>query len=609
MSDSIDTETMERSFEIEPYLMTILSKKFEMASREMTQSLLKSARSGVINVARDFSSAITLYDGRQFMIDEGLPCHAANIQFTPQYTLGVFDDIEEGDCFLTNSSFAGCTHHADYTLHVPVFYDGEPLFWTAIRAHQADCAAPEPATYLPWAKDIYEEGIHFPSVRTQENYEDKDDIIRMCKLNIRLGEEQWYGDYLGQVSGVRTGEEAIHEICDEYGVDLVKTFSEEWIEYGERMMRQEISELPDTTIQHTAYHDPIHINDAAPDGVPITVKLDIRPDEEKIVADIRDNMENIPAGFNLSKATTVASIYGGIFANLDSNIPHNNGSISRIDIKMDKGKIVGEPEYPVGTSVATTNINDTLYNAVQASFGQLGEPYGIAEGNPGMPPQWGVISGSDFRRDGEQYINQLFHTAGGGPGVHGHDGWNLLGIVITGGVMYRDSLEIDEQKFPILIKRNHLLQDSGGPGKWRGAPGSVSEFGPREDPMSFSYYCNAAEFPPQGILGGEAGDKAGMYIVNEDGSENHDLPTIGLEEIDPGQTVVGLIPGGGGYGNPLERETEMILHDVKEGYVSRDGAREDYGVVIEETTSGLAVDSEATEKLREEMAEEKGVTA
>jgi N-methylhydantoinase B/oxoprolinase/acetone carboxylase alpha subunit len=100
-----------------------------------------------------------------------------------------------------------------------------------------------------------------------------------------------------------------------------------------------------------------------------------------------------------------------------------------------------------------------------------------------------------------------------------------------------------------------------------------------------------------------------MYIVNEDGSENHDLPTIGLEEIDAGQTVVGIIPGGGGYGDPLERDTDAVLHDVKEGYVSREGARDDYGVVVEETEGGLTVDTEATAELRAEMAETEEVAA
>ena len=206
---------------LEPFEMTVLSKKFKEAISVMTQSLMNSARSGVINSARDFTSAFTLYDGRQFMYDKGLPVHAANVHLIPEYTLDAFEDISEGDCFLTNSTYAGNTHHADYTLHVPVFYEGEPLFWVLNRAHQADVGAPQPTTYVADAKDIYEEGPHFSALRVQDAYEENEDIVRNLKLNIRAGDWQWYGDYRAQIAAVRKGEEMIQEICSEYGVDLI----------------------------------------------------------------------------------------------------------------------------------------------------------------------------------------------------------------------------------------------------------------------------------------------------------------------------------------------------------------------------------------------------
>jgi N-methylhydantoinase B len=595
-----DTQLDETDNNIEPYLMTILSKKFEMASRDMTQSLLKSARSGVINVARDFSSAITLYDGRQFMMDEGLPVHSANIHFTPQYTLGKFDEIKPGDCFLTNSPYAGNTHHADYTLHVPVFYNDEPLFWAINRAHQADCGAPVPSTYLADAKNIYEEGPHLPSVRIQQEYENNEDIVRMLKLNIRLGETQWQGDYLAQLSAVRTGEEAIQDLCDEYGVETIKTFAEEWIDYGERMMRKEVRKLPADTIERTAYHDPVQFNDAAPEGVRIHVKLSIEPDEEMIYVDLTDNSENLPFGFNLSKATTVAGVYGGIFNNLDSDMPHNQGSINRIKIEMDQGKVVGDPKYPVGTATATTNVFNTLFNAVQASFGQLGEPYGMAEGHHGMPPGWGVISGSDFRRNGGDFVNQIFHNAGGGPAVHGHDGWLTYGVPGTGGVLQRDSIEIEEQLFPILVERHHLVDDSEGAGTWIGAPGSISAYRPREDPITIAYFGTCAEFPPKGILDGQAGGAVEIYKCQED-EEQVDLPTIGVEEITPEETVVSTTAGGGGYGPPSERDPEAVRNDVQAGLVSTERARDIYGVAVHWMGNEAKLDEKRSSKLRQAM--------
>ncbi|WP_299267346.1 hydantoinase B/oxoprolinase family protein [Halorientalis sp.] len=589
--------TSQSSSQIEPYLMTILSKKFESATRDMTQSLLKSARSGVVNVARDFSSAISLFDGRQFMVREGLPVHTGNIGLTPEHTVDLHDDISPGDCFLTNSPYYGNSHHADYTLHVPVFYDGEPLFWSINRAHQADIGASIPSTYLAHAEDVYQEAMHFPSVRIQEDYESKDDIVRMLKLNIRRGEDQWYGDYLAQVSAVRTGEEKVQEICEEYGVDVIKNFIDAWLNYGEEMMAAEISKLPEDDISYTSYHDPVP--DVTEDRIPVNVTVRIDPNEPNIVVDLTDNIDNLPFGLNLCEATAKAAALAGIFNNIDSNIPINEGSLSCIDFQLADGCIVGNPEFPVGTAAATTNIADVLLNAVQAAFGQLGEPWGIAEGNPSQNPCLPVISGTDFRHDDEQYVNQMFHIGGGGPGLAGHDGWLTYAVPNAGGALYRDSIEIDEQKFPIYIKRQELIADTGGAGKWRGAPATEVEYGPREDTMEVAYFGNAKENPPKGILGGKPGAPSKATKITEDGA-TEDLPILTMDviPIEPNETIVGRWAGGGGYGNPYERDPDRVRKDVKEGVVSIEQAAQDYGVVVEETGNGLEIDQEATANRR-----------
>lgn len=588
-----DRSAVEHDYGIDPYDMSILSKKFEIATREMSQVLKKSARSGVITQARDFSSGFTLFDGRQFMIDEGLPVHAANLHLTSEYIREHFDDIRPGDCYLTNSPYAGSTHHADYTLSVPVFFEGDPIFWSINRAHQADVGAPEPTTYPAEAENIYQEGPHFPAIRIQEDYEDREDLVRMLKLNIRLGDTQWYGDYRGQVAAVRRGEEAIHEICDEYGFDTILTFVDAWLEYGNRMMRASISELPDSEIDYSAYHDPIP---GADDGVKVHVIITIDPDAEEIIVDLTENMPNVPSGFNLSEATTTAGVYAGIFNNLSTDIPHNHGAIDPIRIQMDEGKIVGKPEYPASTAVATTEVCQVFINAMQAAFGDLGEPYGLSEGKTGIL-NYPVISGEDFRRDNAEYINEIFLLAGGGPAGSGHDGWLIYSSPSGGGVPNRDSLEIDEGKYPILFRRSELRPDSEGPGKWRGAPGSINEFEPRRQPMTLAYTGNHREFPAQGIQGGDEAAPSDLYTVNDDGTKTR-LPYFGVVKIQPDDTVVIEDSGSGGYGDPFTRPPEKVLTDVKRGLISPERARTAYGVVIHDGKPGLQVDTAATRRLR-----------
>lgn len=580
-------------YETQPYLMTILSKKFENVTNAMTQTLLRSARSGVINSARDFSSGITLADGQQFMINDGLPIHLGNINLAPEYALEHFDDISPGDCFLTNSPYAGNTHHADYTIFAPVFVDDELHFWVVNRAHQADVGAPEPTTYLPEAKSVYEEGPHFPAVRVQEDYDDNDDVIRLCTMNIRAGEQQWYGDYRAQVAAVREGERQLEDLCEEYGVETITTFTNDWLQYSENMMRSEIRSLADETLEYTAHHDPIP--EIAEEPVPIHVEIDIRPEEEYIVVDLTDNVDNLDCGFNLSRATTLACGYGGVLQNVDSTVPPNFGSFSRVDVELASGTAVGEPDFPVGTSAATTNFSAVLFNAVQAAFGQLGEPYGVAEGNSGVQATTPSVSGTDSRNGGEQFVNQIIFAAGGGPAAYGNDGWMTYTTSVSCGVVNRDSVEINEQKFPILVRQHEFQTDSAGAGRWRGTPSSITEFQPREDSVTFSYVGNGEHCPPQGIRGGDEGSSARVSIVSNDGEERR-LPVITMEplEVQPGESLVAENVGGGGYGDPADRDPERVLEDVRAGYVSIERARDVYDVPVVETTDGFTI--EGTDK-------------
>lgn len=591
------THPSSEEYDTEQYLMTVLSKKFERITSDMTQTLLRSARSGVINSAQDFSSAITLYDGRQLMLKDGLPIHLGNIDLVPKATMRYFDDIQPGDCFLTNSPYAGNTHHADYTLHIPVFYKDEPMFWVVNRAHQADVGAPIPSTYLPNAETVYEEGLHFPSIRTQETYEDREDIVRMCKLNIRSGDIQWYGDYRAQVAALRVGEERLTDLCKEYGRATIKQFTQDWLDYGKVRMTNEIRALPQRELKYTAHHDPIP--GVSDEPIPVHVDIEIDPEAARITVDLTDNTETLPSGFNLTEATTRAACYGGVFQNLDADIPHNHGSIECIDVRMETDKAIGKPAFPAGTSAATTNLAAVLFNAVQAAFGDLGEPYGLAEGNSGIQATTPNVSGRDFRRDDEPFVNQLILAAGGGPAVYGHDGWLTYTTSVSGGVIRRDSIEINEQNFPLLITRHEQLTDTGGDGQWRGAPASVTEFTPRSNPLTVSYLGNGQQCPPRGIRGGHDGSPAAVSKVTAEG-DRVDLPIIVMDtlEIQPDETLVATNVGGGGYGNPFDRDPAMVRKDVTEGYVSRTVARDVYGVVLIETDTGFEVDDEATKTRR-----------
>ncbi len=208
---------------IEPFMMVLLSKTLESIVKDMVNTTVRSARSGVMNMAWDFSCSIVTVDGRLLFIYMGQPVHIANSDFVVQSLLELFkDDIHEGDDFLCNSPYYGNTHHADHTHIVPVFFEGELMFFTVVRAHQADTGNAQPTTYMPYSKDLYEEGaIDWPMVRVQRNYKDIEDVVRMGKMRIRVP-DQWYGDFLAQVGACRIAERRLKELCAKYGKDYIK---------------------------------------------------------------------------------------------------------------------------------------------------------------------------------------------------------------------------------------------------------------------------------------------------------------------------------------------------------------------------------------------------
>ncbi len=583
----------------DPILMAIISNRLDSIVREMENTLLRTGRSGVLNMARDFSCAITTGANELLSSAEGLPCHIFGAHLmTDAMTELHGDDLADGDAFLHNDPYRGNSHAADHTILVPVFFEGEHMFTTLAKAHQADIGNSEPSTYMPFAKDVYQEGaLIFPCVRIQKDREDVEDIIRMCRARIRVP-DQWYGDYLAMVGAARVAEERLKELCARYGRQVVKDYIADWMDYSEDRMAQAIAKLPGGRAVGIGRHDPIE--GVLPDGIEIKVVIDVDTADRRIVVDLRDNIDCIPAGVNESEACTVSNVMAGIFNSLESGIPANSGSFRRVELLLRENCIVGRPRFPHSTSVATTNVGDRLTVTTQKAVADAWDGFGAAEGATGLGPGFSVVSGVDRRTGGEPYVNQVFLGSQGGPAHAEFDGWVTYGLAVAAGLMFRDSIELSELKYPFRVEELRMRQDSEGPGRRRGAPGATVSFGPKWDPMEAAYVTDCVSFPPRGTRGGGSPAANAAFLRDSAGVERPIAP-VGALTLQPGERLGQHSTGGGGYGHPLEREPERVLEDVRLGFVSIARAREVYGVVFDggEPSADLAVDAAATAALRE----------
>lgn len=508
------------------------------------------------------------------------------------------DDIADGDAFLHNDPYLGNTHAADHTILVPVFVDGEHLFTAAAKAHQADIGNSAATTYMPYARDVYQEGaLIFPAVRVQRDRRDVADIIRMCRRRIRVP-DQWYGDYLAMIGSARIGERRLKELCDRYGVDTIKTFIEEWFDYSERKMEAAIAEFDERTVTGTGCHDPL--DPVLPDGIPVKVTISVKPKDGRIELDLRDNIDCVEAGLNESETCSINNVMTGLLNGLDPDIPRNSGSFRRISVLLRDGSVVGIPKFPYSTSVATTNVGERLVMTTQKTFADNWDGQGHAEGACSIGPGFAVISGVDNRRgQAADFINQIFIGSQGGPANTDVDGWLTYGNSVTNGLMFRDSIEVDEQKYPIRIEELRVRTDSEGAGRRRGAPGTVVTYGPKDAEMSAFYVTDGMVNPPRGARGGGDAAPSVPYVISVDGTERA-APPIGNVTLRPGELLGQRLSGGGGYGDPFEREPELVRADVLARFVSFERAREVYGVAFEKEvlTDELTIDRAATAALR-----------
>ena len=571
--------------------LAVLTARFEGVARKMANTLHRTGRSGILTIARDFSCVILTAKHELLTASDSLPIHVLR---GPEVMCRTMTDnhavLRRGDAYLHNSPYHGCTHPADHSILVPVIDDdGVHRFTVLAKGHQADCGNSLPSTYMGAAKDVYAEGaLIFPAVKIQSDYQHQMDIVRMCQMRIRVP-EQWWGDYLATLGAARVGEREILALGREMGWQVLADYAQAWFDYSEERMRAAIRTMPKGRITRTSRHDPFPATPA--EGVEVSVTVDIDPEAERIEVDVRDNIDCMENGLNLSEGCARSAPMVGIFNSIDHTVPKNEGSFRRISVLLKDNSAVGRPSHPTSCSVATTNLADRVSNPVQCAIAELRDGLGMAESGACIPASSGVVSGV---HDGEPFVNEVYLGCTGGAGTPTTDGW--LTIMHTGnaGMCYQDSIEIDELRHPIFVKARRLMADTEGAGRFRGAVSAYSEFSPVGCDMTVAYVSDGNINPARGVRGGLTGAPSSQFVRRADGTL---APMPGCAEVvvQSDEAMVSISCGGGGYGPPDERDPAMVLRDVREGWVSRARAEKVYRVAV---TDELEIDAVATEKLR-----------
>ena len=561
--------------------MAVLSNRLEAIARRMQNTLFRTGRSGVLNTAHDFSCVILTADCRLLSAAESLPIHVMiGPDIMAREVKACHPELKRGDAFLHNSPYHGNSHPADHCTIVPVIDDvGVHRLTVLAKAHQADCGNSEPTTYMGHARDVYQEGaLIFPAVKVQEDYQTIEDIVRMCRMRIRVP-DQWWGDYLAALGAARIGERELLKLGEDIGWETLEEYVENWFDYSEQRMIQAIGRLPSGTVTAISAHDPYP---GVPDGIPTKVTVKVEAEAGSIQVDLRDNLDCQPCGLNLSEACSITAAMVGIFNGIkDHTVPPNAGSFRRVGVLLRENCVTGIPRHPHSCSVATTNLADRVSNPTQRALAELAEGFGMAEAGPIIPPTCGVISGRDPRRGNEIFVNQLVLGVTGGAGSPEADAWMPIVHVGNAGMCRQDSIEVDELSHPLHVKCRRLLADTEGAGTYRGAPSIEVEFGPSED-NSFRvlYVADGTINPAAGTRGGLPGGPIRIFKRSDNGDITPQA-AYGDVELLPGETIISISSGGGGYGPPTAREVGWVKQDLDEGWITRERAETVYGLTLD----------------------------
>lgn len=560
-------------------------------ANEMCDTMIRTATTPTFSESHDFSTSIFDDTGRMIALSDALPIHMGACKFSVMAALEEFrDDLYPGDIIVLNDPYHGGSHIPDWTLMTPVFFEGELVFFPVTRAHQGDTGGTIPGGYNPGATDIWQEGLRLPPIKIAEKGKVRNDIIKMLQINNR--EPTFLGDLKAMMGSIRVGERRLLEMLKKYGVKTVRECMDYIIEYTEKRFRAEISSWPDGVYTGEAYleHDCQGVQD-------ITVRVTVTVSGDSLKIDYTGSDPQTPGFINSSIPNSYSYVFLTLSSMIDDTIPRNEGLFAPVDIVLPRGSVVN-PNPPAPCTACTLHAGGEIGEAVAVALEKaIPEKAYIQNIKLGMP----VVTYGINPYTNEFYVDQnVTMSAGWCNAAYGVDGWGSLPPFF--GAMTQSTGELHDMQYPVQTLSREFIPDSGGPGKWRGGLGTRMILKARS-PFFAHTYVIGTKYPMRGFNGGMDGS-ANKVVLRVDQPNEIDVSTTAFEiPLSAEDTLRADLGGGGGWGDPLDRDPQAVLEDVLDEYVSMDAAREFYGVVISKKTR--EIDALSTEDLRRTLREQR----
>lgn len=545
---------------------------------EMFETLRRTAYSPNVKTRMDCTCGLFDPAGRNMAQNDEYPMHiGALVDLVSDHITTLDSHLAPGEGILVNDPALNHTHLPDVTLISPLYHEADIVGYAATLAHHVDIGGRTAGGIPTDVTETYGEGLVIPGIRAVSDWEYDAEIMALILRNVR-DPDMRKGDYLAQLGANRTAESRLSEIIEDIGKDRVEDRMEALYDYTERLVRDAIGEMPDGRYPAEDYFDG---NGISNERIPIRLTLTVNDDE--IVVDFTGTAEQNRAPLNITRAGVWTGIMPVLMGFIGKDIPKNDGFYRPIELITPKGTMVNpEANVPVaGWAEPKNRVGDLITKAMAGAL-----PEQTIAATKGSCQQW-AISGSD-PETGSEFV--YYESFGGGYGARAtKDG--MEAVQSHSQNTKNASIEELEDHYPLFVKRYELVQESAGPGRTRGGLGLRRDVEFYGDNGTLVINSDRMRNAPWGLFGGKEAETS-RYHVNGVPLESSKI-TRRIETND----VVGIqTPGGGGYGDPLERDPAMVLADVVQEKITVESARDEYGVVID--PGDEVVDVEATRRLR-----------
>ncbi len=569
---------MARAFD--PITLEILWRRLISIVDEADGSVARTAFSSLLRDAHDYTCMFTDRFGRElaqgtFATPGQSGAMALGIKnlvkkFPPEY-------YSPGDVFITNDPWALAGHLNDVCVMSPIFYKDKLVAFTACVFHHSDIGGRVASDN----HDVFEEGLFIPLVKLYDKGVLNESVLDVIRWNVRTPDEV-IGDIRSQIAANHVCGEKICQMLKESGLDNLDDLADQIIGLTEKSMREEIEKIPDGVYRTRGIIEQMKGNN----DIIIEAKVEIKGSD--ILVDLDGSSGQVNWGGNVVYNFTYAYVFMAIKSMFAPDIPNNEGCARPIVLTAPEGTVIN-CKFPAAVA-ARMGVGHFLTEVIYRALSDV-LPDKVIAASGGTPAAMNVFYGK--RKDARPWHSVIIR--GGGMGAGARNDGNYVYIFPANGA--NTPVEIFESDTPLIVEKREILSDSGGVGRMKGGLGKREVFRIPDDeyspmpPVNLGIQAGRYIYPAEGLFGGKPGAKAQFLVNGEPGN------SYGLTQLKPGDVVTIDAPGGGGYGDPSERDPALVLNDVIQGYVSLDNARSDYKVAIDPAT--LEIDEEETRNLRQ----------